>query len=275
MGKCKYCHKDAGLFRQSHAECEQKFKDGKIRLYTLLLSCFETQLDFYYKEQEVNDIIRTSYIDECTKESVFVEVLDKMIEKYLADNMISDSERKCVARFIQFSGMSQSVLNRNHSVEKMLQADVIQEILNGKIPTPKIKVSGNFPFMLAKNETMIWLFRGVTLYEQKVKKEYVGRNHGISVRIAKGIYYRTGGFRGQPIETTYMQRISVGSVCLTDKHIYLSSPEKSFKIPFVKIINVDTYSNGIGLQKEGTSSKPIVLEGVDSWFVYNVIVNLN
>ena len=65
-----------------------------------------------------------------------------------------------------------------------------------------------------------------------------------------------------------------GTVCMTDKHIYFSSPEKSIKIAYSSILNVDTYSNGLGLQKDGANSKPIFLEGLDSWFGYNVIANL-
>jgi hypothetical protein len=50
----------------------------------------------------------------------------------------------------------------------------------------------------------------------------------------KGVYYRTGGFKGHPVETTIMQRIGMGSVCLTDKNLYFASPEKSLKIHIQK-----------------------------------------
>ena len=274
MGNCKYCHKSAGLFRHSHFECEKKFEEGKRELYSLLMSCFILQQDFYYKEKDVDAIVHASFMDDATKEKILVKVLDDAVEKYLEDYIIDDSEKRCIARFVQFSGLSQTALNRHHSLERMLQADVIQDILNGRRPSPQIKIVGEFPFVLARNEMVIWLFRNVTLHEQKIRREYVGRSSGISVRIAKGVYYRTGGFRGHPIETTYMQRVSTGSVCLTDKNIYFSSPQKSLKIPFSKIINIDSYSDGIGLQKDGVNSKPVVFEGIDSWFVYNVIVNL-
>ena len=49
---------------------------------------------------------------------------------------------------------------------------------------------------------------------------------------------------------------------------------KEVKIAYSSILNVDTYSNGLGLQKDGANSKPIFLEGLDSWFGYNVIANL-
>ena len=51
---------------------------------------------------------------------------------------------------------------------------------------------------------MLWLFRDVTLQMQKVRRETVGRTRGVSVRVCKGVYYRTGGFRGRPVETPTM-----------------------------------------------------------------------
>lgn len=35
---------------------------------------------------------------------------------------------------------------------------------------------------------------------QKVRRETVGRTRGFSIRVCKGVYYRTGGFRGRPVE---------------------------------------------------------------------------
>ncbi len=121
---------------------------------------------------------------------------------------------------------------------------------------------------------MLWLFRDVTLMMQKVRRETVGRTRGVSVRICKGVYYRTGGFKGTPVETTYMQRIGTGSVCLTDKNLYFHCPEKTLKIPFPKILSLDPYSNGLGVQKDGTNDKPMFFENLNSWFCYNAISNL-
>ena len=57
MGKCKYCHRDAGWFQHSHSECEKKYNDGKLKLRNILMSCFSNLQDFYCREQEINEII--------------------------------------------------------------------------------------------------------------------------------------------------------------------------------------------------------------------------
>lgn len=240
----------------------------------LLAGCFQRKEDFYLHQNELQSICREAFVTDDICRQIYCRAFDAAIEQYLDDGIIDNDEERTVARFMQFTGLPQHLLNANKSLEKVVQSKVLQELLNGQVPTPRITISGSFPFLLSKNEHMLWLFRNVTLQMQKVRRETVGRTRGVSVRICKGVYYRTGGFRGRPVETTYMQRIGTGSVCLTDKNLYFHSPEKSLKIPFSKILSLDPYSNGLGVQKDGANDKPIFFENLNSWFCYNVISNL-
>lgn len=225
-------------------------------------------------QNEIQRICREAYVSDDIRRNIYCECFDAAIEQYLDDGIIDQPEERTVARFMQFTGLSQSTLNANKSLEKVVQSKVLQELLNGQVPAPRITIAGNFPFLLNKNENLLWLFRDVTLQMQKVRRETVGRTRGVSVRVCKGVYYRTGGFRGHPVETAYMQRIGTGSVCITDKNLYFHSPEKALKIPFSKILSLDPYSNGLGVQKDGANDKPMFFENLNSWFCYNVISNL-
>lgn len=274
MGECKYCHKDAGWLSSKHRECEEKYNSGVSELKNIIRNDFEKREDFFLHKSETDRICTNSFIERNSLVSIYRELLEEAINKYLNDGIIDKKEEWNIARFIQFSGFSQSELNTTHALDKVVQSRVLQEILQGNIPKPAITIAGNFPFMLSKNETLIWMFRNIVLHEQKIKKEYRGSSNGFNIRVAKGIYYRTGGFKGTPVETSYMQRISEGSVCLTDKNLYFSSMEKSLKIPYDKIISLESYSNGLGVQKDGSNSKPVFFEKLDSWFCYNVISNL-
>ena len=112
-------------------------------------------------------------------------------------------------------------------------------------------------------------------YEQRTRTQYQGGYSGVSVRIAKGVYYRTGGFKGHPVKIEEMKYIGTGIFAITNKHVYFASSSKSFRIQFGKIITMDPYEDGIGLQKDGATAKPQVFKNIDGWFTYNVISNLN
>ena len=215
MGKCKYCGQDAGFFQNSYEACERKYKQGLAQISKICAGCFSSKEDFYLKDRDIKRIISDSYIDNASLEKEYLTLFDNTVNQYLNDGVIDNLEEKTLARFIQFSGLPQATLNTNKSLEKMLQSKVIQDILAGNKPAPRIQISGDFPFMLGKTESLVWLFRNITLHQLKVKKEYVGRTHGMSFRIMKGVYYRTGGFKGYPVETTIIQKMGTGSVCFT------------------------------------------------------------
>ena len=274
MGECRFCHKDAGFLKKEHDDCRRKFEDGCKAVSDSVIQCFITKTDFYTKANDINSALSKGLITGTDKDKLFISCLDKAVETYLQNNVIDDDEYKMIARFIQFTGMPQTAINANHSLDKVVQSQVLNEILNGRVPTQRFTIAGGLPFMLGKNESPVWIFRDITLHEQKTIRETVGRHNGFNIRVAKGVYYRTGGFKGTPVEKTSLQKVGVGMVCFTTKNIYFSSPEKSLKIPYEKIISVNTYSNGIDLQKDGVREKPIFLEGVDAWFCYNVIANL-
>ena len=274
MGKCKYCQGDAGFLRSKHEECERKHLVGLSKIKAIFNECFASKKDFYLVDKEVKRIMQDSFINKQILDNELCVIFDNAIDNYLNDGVISREEKQVVARFIQYTGLEQARLNANFSLEKVLQSEVLQDILAGNTPSPKLTISGNFPFMLGKSEHLVWFFRNITLYQQKVQREYIGRNRGVSVRIMKGVYYRTGGFKGHPTEKNVTQRVGIGCVCLTDKHLYFSSPEKSLKIPYSKMLSVESFSNGISIQKDGANDKPFFFENLNSWFTYNVIANL-
>ena len=75
------------------------------------------------------------------------------------------------------------------------------------------------PFNFQKSETLVWLFNNVVYLEDKTRTQYVGRSSGVSIRIAKGVYYRVGAFQGQPISRTERIHVDTGAMAVTSKHI--------------------------------------------------------
>lgn len=275
MGNCKYCNKDAGFLKSKHPECEAKYNNGCKQIIAILVDAFSNNIDFYLLDSKIKEIVSKSYISADRLQQIFVSAFDTSIDNFLNDGLISEQESRLVARFQQYSNLPQSILNANKSLERVVQSSILQSILSGIIPTPPITINGALPFLLQKNEKLLWLFRNVQCYEQKVRKEYIGRSQGMSFRVMKGVYYRVGGFKGTPVETTHNELVGTGTVGVTDKYLYFSSSQKSLKIAYNKLINIEPYSDGLGLQKDGATARPIFLKGMDSWFVYNLITNLS
>ena len=123
--------------------------------------------------------------------------------------------------------------------------------------------------------TVIWIYNNICMYQEKITREWVGRHGGISFRIMKGVYYRTGSSKGHPVERSSMENIGTGILILTNKNICFHSPNRSIKIPYSKIVGMTPYSDGIEIHQDGTKAQRQVFQGFDSWFMMNLLSYIN
>lgn len=208
------------------------------------------------------------------KDEVYMTVLNKAASKFMKDGYMTDSEEQLINTYSTHLGLSLNNLPpqfSNTDLEKIGQAMVLKDLAKGILPNKQISV----PVLLGKGECALWVYHDVKMLQEKVQREYRGRTGGFSFRICKGVTYRTGQFKGHPVEHSYMETIGTGSMVVTNKHIYFHCPTASVKVPFSKLVGVTPYSDGIELHKDEAKPKRIVFQGFDSWFVVNVLANIN
>lgn len=275
MGTCSYCGKKAGFLKKAHKECEKKYQEGRFKYIELVRTGIVDNKDFEELEKEIKDLKETAFINDIHIPELNVRGFDKALLDFLEDGVLSVEEEERICGFMDHFNLGQSDLDKHGSYMKMSMAIVLRELTEGRIPEMEIKVDGQLPFLFQKSESLIWLFNQVEFYEQRTRTEFRGGSQGVSVRVAKGVYYRAGAFKGKPVKYEEMKHIGNGILALTTKHIYFSYPNKSFKIPFNKIIALEPYENGIGVQKDGVTAKPQVFKNLDGWFAHNAISNLS
>lgn len=95
---------------------------------------------------------------------------------------------------------------------------------------------------------------------------YVGHTVGLSARIAKGVYVRSGAFKGRPVQTTALRHIHTGTLVLTTKTLYSAGSSKALRVPNSKIVQFHPYSNGIDIHRDAASPKPQVFVNNEGWF---------
>ena len=108
--------------------------------------------------------------------------------------------------------------------------------------------------------------RDVDYLETVVRRERRGTSHGVSIRVARGLYYSPGQFRSRPIEWE--------ETGLTTKHLYFSGPKKKFRVRYDKILASGPYQDGFGIMRDAQTAKPQSFVTGDGWFAYNLAVNL-
>lgn len=275
MGKCIYCGEKAGLFKSKHKDCEAKHENGKAQFIEIIRNSIESDEDYSSLPAKLSSIEEQSFISTELKEELIANGFDSAIESFLEDGILSEEEEQRALEFKEKLGLEQGVIDRNGSYTKLSMASVIRDLTEGKMPEFKITITGQLPFLFQKSEELIWAFGGVEYYEQQTRTEYQGGSQGLSFRVAKGVYYRASAFKGRPVKISEMKYVGTGVLAITTKHIYFGAPEKKLKIPFSKIISLEPYEDGIGVQKDGVTAKPQIFKNLDGWFAHNAISNLS
>ena len=155
----------------------------------------------------------------------------------------------------------------------MVKAAVIREITEGGIPQRQ-NITGRVPFNLMKSEKLVWVMDDVDYIETVVRRERRGSSHGLSIRVAKGLYYRPSTFRIRIIEKEETVHQDTGLLGFTTKHIYFSGPKKKFRLRYDKIVDFDPYDDGFGIMKDNQTAKPQAFKTGDGWFAFNLAVYL-
>jgi hypothetical protein len=271
MGTCKYCGQSAGFLKSEHTECVSKHNTGLITITKNISDAIQKESDFSFLDKEIAFIQKENFINENDKLKCFIDAFDQTVVLFLDDGILTEKEEELVTRFNEYYNIEKESIDKHGSVQKIVKASILRDLREGKTPTSRLNITGTLPFILQKSELLIWVFQNVGCCEQRTKTTYEGRSSGVSFRIAKGVYYRTGAFKGNPVQVNEMRAIGIGLFAVTNKNLYFSSSIKSFKIPIDKILTLNPYEDGIGIQKDGASSKPLIFTDLDSWFVYNLI----
>jgi len=198
---------------------------------------------------------------------------EEAVAASLDKDVLSSETEHALMEFRNAFALSQEQLDHHGAYSRVAKAAIIRDILEGKLPQ-RIQIEGTLPFNLQKGETLIWLFTSVKYYEQRSRTHYVGGSHGFSVRVAKGLYYRVGGFRGDPVATSQAVHIDTGYLGVTNRHLYFAGAAKAFRIRYDKVVSFMPYTDGIGVQRDAMTAKPQAFVTEDGWFTYNLITNL-
>ena len=71
-----------------------------------------------------------------------------------------------------------------------------------------------------------------------------GTSHGVSIQVARGLYYRPSTFRSRAIEWEETVKADTGLLGLTTKHLYFAGNRKKFRARHDRIMSFDPYEDG-------------------------------
>jgi hypothetical protein len=272
MANCLYCGKPAGFLRKQHRECEARFEEGLSRLCSITMDSILGEMPIESLEERLNEIAESSYIPTSRIKEALIRGWERAVDHFLEDGCLDESEEKRLNLFRQQFILSRIQLDNNGAYSRFQKGLIIRDVVRGIVPEGVLRQSG-MPFNLQKNEKLVYTFNNVEYYEYRKRRQYVGGYQGVSIRIARGLYYRVGGFKGNPIETTETIFIGSGILALTNRHLYFTGGGKNFRIRHEKIVSIEPYSDGVRIQRDAQTATPQAFITGDGWFTYNLLIN--
>lgn len=274
MANCKHCQQPAGFLRRAHKACDAQFQSGQSQIIASTLSTIRENGDFESLKERIGAVSSQSFIGLSEQQKLLIAAWERAVDQFLEDGVLDAEEETRLVRCKNYFLLNDQDLDRNGHLTKTAKAGTLRDLLEGKLPK-RVSVEGGVALNLQKNEQIIWAFPNTEYLEDKTKRHYVGKSHGVSIRVMKGVYYRTSAFKGHPVEHTERVSLGHGLLVLTNKHLYFHGPRKSFRIAYSKIVSFEPYSDGIGITKDAANAKAQTFVNGDGWFIYNVLSNVN
>lgn len=99
---------------------------------------------------------------------------------------------------------------------------------------------------------------------------YTGGSRGVSIRIMKGLSYRVGASKSQPIRGNVQEKTD-GILTITNKRIIFSASKGAFDKKISSLSSITPHSDGISFQF-GESQYPLILK--EPAYVYQIIARI-
>ena len=275
MGDCLFCGESAGWFRGEHARCRARYHDAIHTMRQLAIDAALTGAgrdDLRERLAEIAKTGATDRIDPMSAERAIGVGLDGALTLALADHSLSRTELESLTAYQEHFGIEPSP----EYLDRVRRAVLLANLMGGVLPRlgPRDFGLGGLPFNFMKSESLLWLFGGVEYLTEVTQREYVAGSKGMSLRVAKGVYVRTGGMRGRTVSATEMKVVDRGVVAVTTKHLYFKGDGlrgRSFRIRLDRIVSFEPYEDGVGIMRDTQRAKPEAFLTGDGWFTANLL----
>ncbi len=228
------------------------------------------QDDLFEVAGAVSQVAMPARLDAPTVRATVISSLDRVVDKALEDGILTEDEEQRISDLMDHYSITATDISQALA-ERLVQAAVIRDLMEGTV-NPRLDVT-DLPFNLGKKEIVIWLFRSVRAYEHKTGYRYVGGSSGTSIRIAKGVYWRVGSYRGRRVPEDQRIGIGTGPLAVTNKYLYFMGGGKSLRVAHNKIISIVPTGGSVLVGRDLASSHTLEFSTNDDWALANILSN--
>jgi len=261
------------MLRSAHRECEQRYDDAIKKIRGFFTATLTSTMDAKAFSDGIRSISEAAKVPQNEFEPLILDGFGALIERALDDHVLSEAEEERIVVLRDAFEIAPARFQESGLQQRLVKGAILRDLQEGS-PRNRLTISGGVPFLLRKSEELVWVFQDVPYHTMKERVQYVGGSTGVSVRVARGVYLRTGGYKGERVSTQSLELQDVGLLGITTKHLYFKGLHKGFRIALSKLVSIERFSDGIGILKDGANPKPQIFAVDDPWFAANLLAQL-
>jgi hypothetical protein len=221
------------------------------------------------------EIQRTHFITNEERELTILSAVESARDMLLADHMPTDDEQlwhgELIARLLTD--------DKAYSVSDLRQKDgyvlALSSLISRGVSTSGPHSAGaRAIFRIAPHERVVWLEEdGINYFKLIASRRFEVSSQGVPVRLASGVYFRTGAFSSHPVETQTMRAIDVGPLALTTEALYFGGRQEPFRLPYSQVLSKDVRADGLLFWKSRAEATTEAFQRNNGlgWFLANLI----
>jgi hypothetical protein len=265
MASCLLCGRPIRFPRKQHPECREARRRAIEAIPALVEKSLASSIETSRFHALLTKAAEASFISAQELKQIIVAALLKAADRILSQRLISADEDQRISEIMEaFDRRFDGKL-----FELLVKADILRTLAGGKIPD-RVRVKGDMPISLAKNETVIWIFNHVVEHRRRYKGSETSEKQKTldTYSVLVPVKMRLPG--------RWTPKKAKTDVIVTNQNLYFVSAKMAIRrLPISRILDLKRYESGLSVlsgRKEQGVINFVALD--DPWFAANLIGSL-
>jgi len=184
----------------------------------------------------------------------------KAVNQLMDAGPISDAIHTAATKFLQDAGIDPAALATTQSSINLELNFLFWCVTQGKLT--QCAPVGETAFTLQPGETAILVLNNIGYARDVTRKQTVRHTTGSGTGAhgdGFGIASHSSNSVSQVVESTEMTKVDDGQLLFTTRNMYFGGQHKSFRLPYTELLDVKSYSNGLGFFRDKDDAPAEVL----------------
>jgi hypothetical protein len=178
------------------------------------------------------------------------EAFQTYADAVLADDVLTPEEEETLFDVCDAVGIDSDGL-------QLCESDLFFRLMIAKVNDGRLETIPD-PHVMTKKNEVVHLEMVAGPDEEVTLREFRGGSAGFSFRIANGVRYRTGSFRGRSVVVgTELQVADSGPLAVTSSRVVFLGQRKTMEVPYSKLVGVEVFEDGIRFSASNRQNAPL------------------